>query len=256
MSDNNTYSDIMAQLEDHYEKNKVEVFIPSLNKAIPFSPISVKQHKSILKTEEDLLSSGLQFNININKIILDNCEFDELLLTDRPAILLALKNSQLDGNLLVNQEGTNHEINLQDHIQTFGNNLFDKELVSKTLTLDTFSVHCKIPTISHDILINEKIKNVVASERNNSLTDKVGNLFIYEIIKYIDVIESHFKLEFKKLTFQQQISICEMIPMSLIEKIISYINTIRETELSYIKCKNTKGEYIQLPLSVTLFAGD
>ena len=50
MKQDNPYADLMGELQTHYEQNKIDVFIPSLGTFSPFTPISVKQHKNILKT--------------------------------------------------------------------------------------------------------------------------------------------------------------------------------------------------------------
>ena len=39
-------------------------------------------------------------------------------------------------------------------------------------------------------------------------------------------------------------------------KIIEYINEVKDIEQKYTKCKDIEGKDIELPLSVTLFAGD
>jgi hypothetical protein len=257
MSQDNIYSDIMGELSAHYKENKVDVFVPSLGKTCKFTPISVKQHKDILKTDNDLLRAGLQFNINVNKVILDNSPTDDLLITDRPAVLLALKASHLNNNLSLIIDGERHEVDIKTHTEQFQDIKFDDKHTSAVLNLDKFEVHCNIPTLGYDIHINEKIKAQMQGNSTGSLADSVGELFVYEMIKYITHVKSDtLTLDLKELTFSQQISICEMIPLSLSDKIIQYINRTRETELPYITCKNIKDEHIKLPLSVTLFAGD
>ena len=47
-----------------------------------------------------------------------------------------------------------------------------------------------------------------------------------------------------------------MIPLQLSNKIIEYINEVKALEQQYTKCKDIEGKDIELPLSVTLFAGD
>jgi len=257
MSQDDIYSDIMGELNAHYKENKVDVFVPSLGHTCQFTPISVRQHKDILKTDDNLLQAGLQFNININKIIIDNSPTDNLLIIDRPAILLALKASHLSDDLSLIISGEEHKADIKAHVDSFTDIEFDPAISSSILTLDKFEIHCSIPTLAYDIIINEKIKSKIKGTSSESLVGSVGELFVYEMIKYINYVKSDtMTLNLKELTFAQQISICEMIPLALSDKIIRYINSTRESEMPYITCKNIKGEYIRLPLSVTLFAGD
>ena len=52
MENENSYDDLLGELKEHYSQNKTKIFIPTTNNYADFTPISVKQHKDILKTNE------------------------------------------------------------------------------------------------------------------------------------------------------------------------------------------------------------
>ena len=85
----------------------------------------------------------------------------------------------------------------------------------------------------------------------------MGEILVYEILKFIEGIDTETSsIDFKELAFEQKVQICEMIPLQLSNKIIEYINEVKALEQQYTKCKDIEGKDIELPLSVTLFAGD
>ena len=65
MEEDNSYLNLLGELQDHYSQNKFAIHVPSQKDMINFTPISVKQHKEILKTDDNILLTAFQFNINI-----------------------------------------------------------------------------------------------------------------------------------------------------------------------------------------------
>lgn len=259
MENENSYDDLLGELKEHYSQNKTKIFIPTTNNYADFTPISVKQHKDILKTNDNMMLSSLQFNINTNEAILNNisANTNDLMLIDRPSIILSLKQSMTDGNAKISIDDQLHEIDLQSHIDTFPSIKFTKSLLKKTISLGSLKVKCSIPTIYYDVSINKNIISKLKNKKEDSIMESIGEVYVYELIKFIDEVNTgSSSVDLKQLTFDQKSQVCDMLPLELSNKIISYINKVKSIDHKYTKCTDVKGNNIEIPLSVTLFAGD
>jgi hypothetical protein len=160
-------------------------------------------------------------------------------------------------NAVIEIDEKKHEVDLKSHVETFKDIKVNKKLLNRTVSLNKFKIHCKIPTIQYDTSINKSVKTRLEAKKEDSLLGSMGEIFIYELIKFIEGIDTGTtSIEFKELTFDQRVQVCEMIPLELSNKIIAYINQVKAIEQKYTKYKNIEGDDIELPLSVTLFAGD
>jgi hypothetical protein len=259
MENDTTYLNLLGELQSHYSQNKFEVYIPSKNKTVEFTPISVKQHKDILKTFDNVLLTTFQFNININDMILANIvNCNDLLISDKASVVLSIKANQTSGdNIKIQIDNESHEVDINKQVETFKHVNTPKRLVSKTVSLNNLKVKCKIPSLQYDNAINKEIISKLKSKKTDMLTDSMGEIFVYEILKFIDSIDTgSTPITFNELSFDQKVQVCEMIPLELSNKIIEYINKVKLFEQKYTQCKSTTGADIELPLSVTLFASD
>ena len=178
MEDDNSYLNLLGELQDHYNQNKFAVYVPSLATPIDFTPISVKQHKEILKTDDNILLTAFQFNININDMIVENINSNQqdILLVDKASILLGLKVAQSEGNVKLTIDNNKHEINLKSHVQSFKNIKIYKKLRSRVVSSNNFKVRCKVPTIYYDNSINKSIKLKLLEKGEESLFDAMGEI--------------------------------------------------------------------------------
>jgi hypothetical protein len=259
MENDNSYLNLLGELQAHYSENKFPVYVPTQANEANFTPISVKQHKTILKTDNNILLTAFQFNININDMILENINADgnNILLVDKASILLCLKAAQSDTTIKLTIDNDQHEIDLKSHVSSFKNIKIPKKILSRNILLNKFKIKCKVPTLHYDNIINKSIKSKLIQKDSDTLLKSMGEIFVYEILKFIETIDTGSSpVDFYDLTFDQKVQVCEMIPLELSNKIIEYINEVKAYEQKYTKCKTIASEDIELPLSVTLFAGD
>ena len=126
MEENISYNELIDELQQHYTQNKLDVYIPSKVGMSKVTPISVKQHKEILNVDSNLLLAGFNFNVNINTAILNNIENSaDLLLIDKPAILLALRKSMSDGLTKFDIEGKQHQVDLSTNLDSISDIRFN-----------------------------------------------------------------------------------------------------------------------------------
>ena len=260
MEQDNSYNDLLGQLKQHYDQNKAKIFVPSQEQYVNFTPISVKQHKDILRVSDNLILSGLQFNINTNLAILANIDApkDNILLIDRASIILGLKQSMAgDNNTKITIDDVTHLVDLKAHTNGFEEIKFNKGLLKKNISLGAIKVACSVPSISKDIEINKIILQTLQDKTEDSLLSSVGDVYVYELLKFIDTIDiSGNVASFSSLTTDQKLQLCNMLPLELSNMIITYINQIKAIDQKYTKCTDIEGNIIEIPLSVTLFAGD
>lgn len=252
------YSDLLGQLQQHYTQNKTSVYVPTFGASVNVTPISVKQHKDILTVEDNLLLTSFQFGININNIILENVtDASKLSVLDRASILLSLKADADDGLTTVDIDNVKHKTDLSEHVKSFSKIKVPKKLLGCTASHKELKIVCKTPTIAYDNDVNKQIMKTMSDKNKDSVLSTMGEVFVYEIVKYIQEFSTpSVDISFESLTFDQKVEVVERMPLQLSNKIISYINDIKAFENKFTECKNTNGENISVPLSVALFAGD
>ena len=89
MSNNSSYKNLLASINELNSKDTLNVYVPSTGKDVPFSPLTVKQQKLLLSSSVDTDFENLSFMNTINDIILTNCKQNaRILTTDKPLIVL------------------------------------------------------------------------------------------------------------------------------------------------------------------------
>ena len=230
----NDYNNLLQELQKHNEKATVSLYIPSANTFVNFKPLSVKQQTSIItgvmNSHQDKNEYAYQ-NI-LDDIILKNCESeqsDQILAIDRASILVQLRLLTIGENMEI--EGV--EYNLKKHVDEFTQTVSDVRTQEQTLEYEGISVDCSPPTLKHEYNVNVEVPQVC---KNTTDKESVSNIFLIELTKYVDRVSfSDNQIEFGELTLRQKIQICEMLPMVLSQKIVEYIEQIREYETPHVK---------------------
>jgi hypothetical protein len=117
---------------------------------------------------------------------------------------------------------------------------------------NNITVICGVPLIDTEIQLEDEVyKNVeIKIDNPEELRKFVGEAFINEIAKSIDTVSIETKtIETAKIPFKDRLKIIEMLPASLIQKVIDYIEAYKAV---INKCL-TIGEYT-VPIDSTLFS--
>lgn len=229
-----------------------EVFVPSLNKKVAFKGLTTKQQKEAVKTALDKNVTGLTFSILINKIISENSvEKNPYILTDRSYIITSLRIQSLSP-IIQREEGP------LDLSYILNNNFpIPAELKQRELVDDNVKINVSIPSLEKDSFVNNETKKKLAPlpDDDEFAKESVGEIYVNELIKYIDKItvsgaNAPTILTLNELTFEQKVQVVEKLPLKLNTKLVEYINELKVFEKKYF---TKDSEDIDFEIDPTLF---
>jgi hypothetical protein len=231
-------SDLLNKLNKINEESSVRVFVPSIGREAKFKPLNIKQQKDLIKTSMDGAISGASLSQVINNIIISNAEEQiNFKVYDRYAIAVGLRSCAIKD--LYNYKGK--EIKLSKVVEK-GIKSFRQYSLKDTQNIDfhNIKITLEIPSLQRDIQVNgEFISNVKNQSQGVDYGDILGNLYIYEIIKFIkNVSIEDNNCDFNNISVKDCLSIVENLPVSLNAQIIEFIQATREVENIFIALEN------------------
>jgi len=229
-----------------------DVFVPSLNKKIKFKGLTTKQQKDAVKTALDKNVTGITFSNLLNKIILENStEKSSFLLIDRSYIILSLRVQSLS-NTLQTEEGNVDLSFVPNNNIALPENLKKHEIVEGNIKLNV-----SIPSLEKDTFVNNETRKKLAPIPDNDdfAKESIGEVFINELIKYIDVVTINegpqpIVITLNELTFDQKVQLVEKLPLNINSKLVDFINSVKTFERKYV---TDNGKEIELDIDPTLF---
>lgn len=244
MSQDNV-KDIINLLQDLDKETTFNLYIPSLQKEVSFKQLTTEQLKRILKTVVDSPVYNTEFIKTFNNVIKENCLnadvktenftiYDKTLLLFKtkiesisPEFNITFTDEEIRDNNLAEKTLT---INIANHL----NNFLEKNVTFEPLVIEfnSSTVTCNLPTLyTENKLENELHKNVkIEVNTPEELRTIVGETFINEVTKFITNININgSEIDLMKLTFKNRISVVENLPTQIINKVIKYIETYRDT---------------------------
>jgi hypothetical protein len=271
---NNTdnVQDIIQALKELDKSNSYEIFLPSLQKEIPFKQLNAEQFKRILKTVIDSPVYNTEFIVTFNSIIKENIleptvNTEKLNIFDKLLILLKTRIDCIDLNYTFtftddeiknnNLTSTNSSINLKEVYDAFVKEL--PNFSPKEYTYQQCSVICDLPTLDIENKLEKELhKNVkleISTPEELRLT--LGDTFINELSKYIQTIKvNETVFSFDTLNFKSRVKVVEQLPSTAVNKVLKYIEEYKKltTRLTSYKLQVDGTEINkELPLDATLF---
>lgn len=243
-------SSILSKLNELNNSNLVSVHVPSAKKEMNFKPLSVKQQKDLIKSGLDGALAGITISNIIGEIVLDNAvDKYDFLVTDKLPILLALR-KQAFGNIFILKEGDEEiEFDLDDILKNELNYSFDNQVEIKLANSDVIA-HVDVIKIRDDIKINEYQLEKLKKNKDEAISETVGSMFIYEIIKFITkILIGTEELDLTTLPIKDRLTVIESVPVTLNNSILEYIQKFRKEEAEYVTIKEKV-----LPIDARLFA--
>ena len=252
------FDEILASVAELNKQQMVQVYVPTLGEEISFKPLSVKQQKTILSSGVDSEVENLSFSNTANQLILDNClsNKDKITTIDRPSILYQLRANSL-GNVYKMVSGNETiEIDINEHIEKIKTIEVPEDLSFKT-SVDTLEITGRVPTLKTDTSFNVEFtriaKNIRNSKRGLTMVDIIGDIYIYEMAKFLTSIQlNDNRIDLLKIRPDQAVSVFENLPMTASIKVSEKIKKLREIESQ----STTYGDGVQLPFDASLFTND
>jgi hypothetical protein len=221
---------IIDKLKEIRDSNLVDVFVPSLGTNIKFKQLSVKQQKDLIKTGLEGALSGIYLDNVINSIITDNSTFaHKFLVTDKISIIIALRAASFGTQYSVDDETV-------DISPILGRKLVYDLQEAKELTFsDKIKVNITVPTLEKDTLTNNVQINELTSNKDLKVSDAIGSLYVYEVVKFISGIEiSGTVVNFGEISPKDAVRVVESLPATLNSEIIKYIQEYRTKESEFL----------------------
>lgn len=248
----NNFKNLLSSIDALNDKSSVNVYVPSIDKEIPFAPMSVKQQKDLMSSGVDTNVENLSFMNMINTIIKDNCKHPgvKVLLCDKPIVILQLRLNAVGSDLKIEHEQQTYSIDLKEHIDDILNRY---KITSKTFEVehDTIKITGRIPDIDIDTKYNHVFTNTVKKDNKTKvkITDIVGNIYVSELVKYIDTVsieDNHVSLE-DGVSPGDMIKIFESLPLQVSNKLANEVKKMREYENN---CLNPQGTPAEASISI------
>ena len=256
---------VLAELKKVDETNITSVFVPSKADYVNYKPLTMQHQKTIIKTALDPSATNIDFNIGINNILTSIATDYEILVSDKPAVLIALRATNVDKNINVEHEDKTISVNLNSILSKY-NTLHEETKVhyTKKITHNDITVKLRVPTLNVDTRFMKECKRYIKKTTTpEDISGNIGEMYVYEVAKFIDCVqhttfsESQSGKVVNTVLFDQSdvkdcINIVELLPMKINKQISSYITSIRAEENKYASVKPG----VDIPTDATLFAID
>lgn len=236
----NSPSTLLEKLSKINSENTIGVFVPSLNREVKFTSLNIRQQKDLIKTAMDGAAAGATLNQIFNEIILSNStEQIDFKVYDRYAIMIALRLSDIGDNFTFKGEDIKLSKTLKQNIKEYKAKVFKEQ---EEIVYHTIKASLQLPTIVKDSKINERfIKFAKSKDNSENYSEAIGNLYVYEIVKFIKSIQiegDEGVYDFDSLAIKDCVAIVESLPANLNTKIIEYIEGIRNIENGFLETEN------------------
>ena len=232
-------TNILTKLRDISDTNLVDIFVASQNRIIKFRQLSIKQQKDLFKTGLDGVAAGLTLSEEITNIIYTNSmENVEFSIFDKIPIIVKLRANALGTNcILPNNNNNNQNINFEQLIAKNIKLPLPEDYTKHIVFESEIELDISYPSLEKDSKINRS--HLDKAKKQEGISDAIGNLYIYEIAKYIDNITIEQEtINCNLLAVKDLVNIIENLPAKLNEEVINFMSKLRKSEEDYLTVLN------------------
>jgi len=211
----------LEKIQDLNDK-KIEVFVPSMKKTVPCSPISFKQQKDLIATIADGPLGTLRFNKKLNELLINNTGVSDMLYSDRSAMALSIRSSSVGKSWKKDDK----DVLLAPIIKRAEK---VKYPTVKKITGDV-TMEVAIPTLELENHVTQAIIDKLKTAKGD-LSKEVGEMFTYEIVKYIKSLSfSGVEINFQDISIRDRVKIVDSLPLTTNKKVVDYIHEVKKSE--------------------------
>lgn len=250
MAENNNLNDLLTKIAESKKKFAFPVFIPSLNRDVPFYQMTTLQQKELLKAsmaDNDRYSSTMYalFAIFKNNCADQDVDISKFTLVDKLLLAIAMRAYSVSPiykvilNDLEDDKGKplNASINLQN-LMTKIIKKFKGRKFTETISAEgtDIKVEIGIPTIGTEILIEREFESDArknaSKEDGPDKSDGFGELYILECVKFLRSIaipsegEAPTVIDVSSMTPAEKKTAFESLPASLAVEISKKVNEL------------------------------
>ena len=239
------FKQILDAVKTVSDGQTIQIFVPSDGKKRIFKLLTAKQQKDLIKTVAEKNISPIIFVETLNKIINANSvEKYEYSVSDRTYIIAVLRAHSVSKDLIVNADVIDLT-KLND-----SNTKIDNSVLERILETCDLKINCRVPSLKEDSDYNTALIDV---SKNKSASDVFGEVFIYEVSKYITSISSEvlgLDIKLGDLAVKQRCQLIESLPAKAYNEVIEYVNQVRSEENKNLIID---GRVIDIELDLTFF---
>jgi len=213
---------IISNLKEHQQSNLVNIWVPSVQKELPFKPLTINQQTEIISAIGfDGITSPLTITRVINNILLENATTDvDFKVYDKFFVLIGLRIAALGDKV----EGESGQLTLTKN---------KTNPVGLTFNEGDITIECVVPTIQEE---NKVVTKLITKTKNDNITkpgELVNLLYIGEIVKFVDTVTvGDTTIKFSDLQYNDRKDVINNLPLSVNNKVVQYIQEVREVESS------------------------
>ena len=256
MADNQTINDLLGKIAQSKKKYAFPVFIPSLNREVPFYQMTTLQQKELLKasmTDSDRYSNTMYalFSIFQNNCADKDVDITKFTLVDKLLVAIATRAFSISPmykvvlNDMKDDKGKplNATINLQNLINKITKKFKGRKFTQTvTATGTDIKVEIGIPTIGTEIMIEREFeqnaRKNASDDGNPDKSDGFGELYILECVKFLKSItvktdSGEETIDVSEMSPSEKKSAFESLPASLAVEVSKAVNEVM-TELNDI----------------------
>jgi hypothetical protein len=256
----NTEKDFLSLLSTLAQEQQFTSTFPrqTTDVHVTFRSLTTAQLKDLVRTAVDSPLTQSVFNSTASRIfkesVLSASADIQLNTLDRLMFLLETRIQTISSTKKIKTNENEVEIDYINILKSLTEKVKSNgELFAPmSFNANNITVICGVPLIDTEIQLEDEVyKNVeIKIDNPEELRKFVGEAFINEIAKSIDTVSIETKtIETAKIPFKDRLKIIEMLPASLIQKVIDYIEAYKAV---INKCL-TIGEYT-VPIDSTLFS--
>lgn len=250
---------ILSKLKEISSSESIKIHLLSKGSEVSFKPITAKQQKDLIEAAASGPKAAFLYPKIVNSIILENSEEKNVLVSDRPLVLIELKINSFGSIHKVEKDGKTYEIDLQKLVDDFNPSSVKIE-PSASFTHGPITINCSVPALSYEnTIIDGFLKSYGADFENEAKLQKIiSDVYILEIVKYIDSIHINdtekVVIDLKQLNVSQKIKAVESITANLIQKAIEFVSKSKEIE-NKLTTQKIGEETVDINLDTTFFSG-
>lgn len=238
-------SQLLVSLNKFNATDTHSIFIPSLGREALFNSLTVKQQKDILKSAFDVRTGVFSFIEILNQLIAESCkESLNFNIIDKSYIALHFKSLFFKGKTYAKKKDEDVVIDLEAHIKNIKKEIIPQHLLKRDITIGPITAECSLPSLSYESSISAETKSIISNlikdKKEENIKDVVGEVYIFEILKFLNSIKYIFNNEpvtvnMNDLNLKDKASVFENLPSTLNNGIIDYIKEIRNFEKKYLE---------------------
>lgn len=251
MEQNYSIADVLNKIAESQKKYSFPIFIPSLNREVPFHQMTTAQQKVFIKasmSDNKRYSNTMYalFSVIQTNIADKTVDVSKFTVLDKLIIALAIRAYSVSPEYRVQVNDIKHDdgtpvtakIDLGALISKIIKSFKGKKF-TQTISVDSVNIQATIslPTIGTEVEIERQFEEKARDDAQNGETEDdksagLGELYILECVKFLSTVivknedGSTTEMDVSRMNAADKKAAFEQLPASLSVKIAEYVNQI------------------------------